>query len=140
MTTDRYIVIFRNPHLDPWVIVGASGPWPDEDVAREQARKTPLGAEFELAPLIIDTGIARVGGVLVDAKPYEAQLCPTCDTWIYTAAHPFAEDDPTKPLRDYLHHEREHMDPDDRDASRVGFPFFRYNTEPVRAVLEEVES
>jgi len=67
----------------------------------------------------------------VEAQPYEARLCTVCDTWIYTAAGPFAEGDPTKTMADILHYEAHALA---RDG--IGFPFMRFNEEPVRAIKE----
>lgn len=80
------------------------------------------------------------------AGPYCARLCPDCDTWIYTAAGPFAEGDPTKTLADMNHWEREHDEVKTLadEAERVRTepivlmrPFMQFNKEPVWAVLEE---
>jgi hypothetical protein len=72
----------------------------------------------------------------VIAAPYDARRCPDCDTWIYTAAGPFAEDDPTKTMADFLHWSREHATEEERTATCVGFPFFDYNEAPVSALRE----
>jgi hypothetical protein len=68
------------------------------------------------------------------AQPYEARRCPTCGEWVYTAAGPFFEDDPTKTGADYLHWEANHATPADLAAMTISFPWFDYNTEPVQAV------
>lgn len=70
------------------------------------------------------------------AQPYEARRCPECHLWIYTAAGPFAEGDPTKTEADWLHWEAEHLPEEEtaREALSIGFPFFPYNEEPVEAV------
>lgn len=68
------------------------------------------------------------------AQPYEARRCPECHLWIYTAAGPFAEGDPTKAEADWLHWEAEHLAEAPPSASAFGFPFFTYNEEPVEAV------
>lgn len=74
---------------------------------------------------------------LVTAQPFEARQCPECKLWIFTAAGPFAEDDPTKTEADWLHWEAEHLpdDPAAREAVTIGFPFFSYNEEPVEASM-----
>jgi hypothetical protein len=69
------------------------------------------------------------------AQPYEARRCPECHLWIYTAAGPFAEGDPTKTEADWLHWQAEHLTEEDRLApNAIGFPFFCYNDEPAEAV------
>lgn len=71
------------------------------------------------------------------AAPFDARLCGGCDTWIYTANGPFAEDnDPTKTLADFMHWEREHATPEELSGSAIGFPFMPYNEEAVSAVWE----
>jgi hypothetical protein len=70
------------------------------------------------------------------AAPYEARRCPTCGLWVFTAAGPFFEDDPTKTGADYLHWEAEHATPDELAAMTISFPFFDYNTEPVIATVQ----
>lgn len=52
--SERYVVVYRNPHHGPEA-TGAAGPFGTEDEARERAHETPLGAEFEIVPLVIDT-------------------------------------------------------------------------------------
>lgn len=73
---------------------------------------------------------------LIEAQPYEARQCPECRVWIYTAAGPFAEGDPTKTEADWLHWEAEHLPVEELEHSvgAIGFPFFPYNEEPVEAV------
>ena len=68
------------------------------------------------------------------AEPYRARQCPACETWVFTDAEPFAENDRTKTQRDWLHWERYHLA--EAEPRSFGFPFFRYNTEAVDAVLE----
>ena len=71
------------------------------------------------------------------AEPYDARLCPVCETWIYVADGPFAEGDPTKPLADFNHWRREHATEEEKiPGATVTFPFFDYNDEPVEAVVE----
>jgi hypothetical protein len=70
------------------------------------------------------------------AQPYDARQCPKCKVWVFTAAGPFAEGDPTKTVADWLHWEAEHLDPAEADKPAIGFPFFSYNDEPVEAVHE----
>jgi len=72
----------------------------------------------------------------VSAGPYEARLCEICDTWIYTAAGPFAEGDPTKTMADIVHYEREHAP----RRGQVSYPFMRFNVAPVQAIKEEEPS
>jgi hypothetical protein len=67
--------------------------------------------------------------VRVVVGPYEARLCPACRTWIYTAAGPFAEEDPTKTLADLNHWEDAgHQRP---EGMTFGRPYFHWNTKPV---------
>lgn len=70
------------------------------------------------------------------AEPYDARQCPECETWVYTAAGPFAEGDRTKTMADWLHWERFHLEEHPTPATAIGFPFFDYNDTPVEAVLE----
>ena len=74
------------------------------------------------------------------AGPYQARHCDECDTWIYTDAAPFAENDRTKTLRDWLHYEKHHLATAPLTPNGlIGFPAMRYNTEPVDAELEDIE-
>lgn len=67
------------------------------------------------------------------AKPFEARYCPECDAWIYTADGPFAEDDRTKTVADYIHWAVEHsLDLPDADDF---FPFFDWNDKTVTAEI-----
>lgn len=76
---------------------------------------------------------ASEGVEVIEAAPYEARQCPTCHEWVYTAAGPFFEDDPTKTGADYLHWEANHATPAELKGSVIGFPFFDYNDVPVMA-------
>lgn len=103
-----------------------------------EARITPPsrmvgGQPVRPAPLLILTMKVKPGPV--KAGPYEARLCPACDTWIYTAAGPFAEDDMTKTMADILHYEAEHKT-DRIEEGVFGFPYMRHNEEPVDAIYE----
>lgn len=82
---------------------------------------------------------APFGPVL--AQPYDARQCPECGVWVYTADGPFAENDRTKTEADWLHWRDEHGSGGDDEIAPgvIGFPFFRYNDEPVQAVKEHRE-
>lgn len=84
------------------------------------------------------TNPAPAADVEVHAPAFTARQCPACDTWVYVADGPFAEGDPTKPLAGAMHYDLWHATAEDR--GRVGIPYMRWNTEPVRAVREAVEA
>lgn len=71
----------------------------------------------------------------VTAAPYEARQCPECKVWVYTAAGPFAEGDPTKTMADCLHYERAHADKVERFGNAIGFPYFNYNTTVIHTAV-----
>ncbi len=71
----------------------------------------------------------------ITAEPYTTRRCPECETWVYVDDGPFAENDPTKTVADWLHWERLHLDEADR-ASAIGFPYFNFNETPVEATIE----
>jgi len=73
----------------------------------------------------------------IEAQPFEARQCPICKLWIFTAAGPFAEGDPTKTQADYYHWEAAHATAEQLNASPVAFPYFTFNKEPVTAMLRE---
>lgn len=52
--SNRYVVIYRNPHHGPEA-TGAAGPFDSENEARARAVETPWGSEFEVVNLVIDT-------------------------------------------------------------------------------------
>lgn len=72
----------------------------------------------------------------VTAQAYDARQCPICQTWVYTAAGPFAEGDATKTLADYEHWAAEHATAEELNQQAVGFPYFSFNDTPVLAVVE----
>lgn len=76
----------------------------------------------------------------VVAGPYQARQCPECKVWIFTDLAPYAEDDPTKTLRDYLHwfaHHGQEPEPDPNGVTVIDIPWFTHNSETVEAVIEE---
>jgi hypothetical protein len=77
---------------------------------------------------------------IISAAPYDAKQCPICQTWVYVARGPFAENDRSKPIADFEHYEREHATPADYSTSPTsavvfGIPYFPYNDTRVNAVL-----
>lgn len=76
-------------------------------------------------------------GQTVIAEPYDARQCPFCKVWIFTAAGPFAEGDPTKTFAEILHIERQHPDLVEGEPGSFRLvPFCDYNEEPVEAIYE----
>lgn len=72
----------------------------------------------------------------ITAEPYTARQCPDCNVWVYCDDGPFAENDRTKTVADWLHYRDEHMPADDAGKSVIGFPYFSYNDTAVTAVRE----
>ena len=81
--------------------------------------------------------------VLVDTTgEYQAQQCPHCEEWIYTADGPFAEaepehgyyGDPTKPTACYDHIEECHPETVERNGALTKLSFCKWNEEEVMAI------
>ena len=84
--------------------------------------------------------------VLTDTTDeFQAQQCPHCKEWIYTADGPFAEaepehgnfGDPTKPTACHDHIEECHpetIDPKELESGFIRIPYCKWNEEEVMAI------
>jgi hypothetical protein len=95
-----------------------------DDSNRQQLLPATTGVDVDVAlPTVV-------------AQPHDACQCPRCKVWIYVAAGPFADEDPTKEMATWLHWRDEHLtDEERRDQTRAfAFPLFDYNEQPVEAI------
>jgi len=81
--------------------------------------------------------------VMVDTTDEsQAQQCPYCKEWIYTADGPFAEaepehgcyGDPTKPTACHDHIEECHPEKVERNGDLITLPYCKWNEEDVMAI------
>ena len=70
---------------------------------------------------------------IVTAQPFTARYCDECDTYIYVAGGPFADDDPTCTLADGIHWEIAHGL--DYPEYEIGIPFMFWNEKTVQAEI-----